>query len=125
MATDAEKVVTEFCNAWPRKNIDELLGFFTDDAVYHNIPLEPAKGKAAIKAVINTLVLPGVKSLHFKVLRSAGNGNVVFNERVDVFDLDNGKTVSLPVAGVFEVTGSNISAWRDYFDPAMYTKQMQ
>ena len=124
MSTDAEKVVTEFCNAWPRKNVDELLGFFTDDAVYHNIPLEPAKGKAAIKAVINTLVLRMVKSLHFKVLHSAGNGNVVFNERVDVFDLENGKTISLPVAGVFEVTGSKISAWRDYFDPAMYTKQM-
>jgi limonene-1,2-epoxide hydrolase len=125
MAPDAEKIVTDFCNAWPRKNVDELLGFFTDDAVYHNIPFEPAKGKAAIKAVINTLVLQNVKSLHFKVMHSAGNGNIVFNERVDVFDLDNGKTVSLPVAGVFEVTGSKISAWRDYFDPAMYTKQMQ
>ena len=124
MATDAEKVVTEFCNAWPRKNIDELIGFFTDDAVYHNIPLEPAKGKEAIRGVINTF-LPMAKSVQFKVLHSASNGNVVFNERVDVFDLDNGKTISLPVAGVFEVTGSKISAWRDYFDPAMYTKQMQ
>ena len=123
MATDAEKVVTEFCNAWPRKNIDELLGFFTDDAVYHNIPLEPAKGKAAIRGVINTF-LPMAKSLHFKVLKSASAGNVVFNERVDVFDLGNGKTISLPVAGVFEITGSKISAWRDYFDMAMYTKQM-
>jgi limonene-1,2-epoxide hydrolase len=123
MATDAEKVVTEFCNAWPRKNIDELLGFFTDDAVYHNIPLEPAKGKAAIRGVINTF-LPMAKSLHFKVLHTASNGNVVFNERVDVFDLGNSKTIQLPVAGVFEVTGNKISAWRDYFDMAMYTKQM-
>ena len=124
MATDAEKVVTEFCNAWPRKNIDELLGFFTDDAVYHNIPLEPARGKAAIRGVINQF-LPMAKSLHFKVLHSAGNGNVVMNERVDIFDLGNGKTIQLPVAGVFEVTGNKISAWRDYFDMAMYTKQMQ
>ncbi len=123
MATDAEKVVTEFCNAWPRKNIDELLGYFTDDAVYHNIPLEPAKGKEAIRAVINTF-LPLAKSLHFKVLKTASAGNVVFNERVDVFDLGNGKTISLPVAGVFEVTGTKISAWRDYFDMATYTKQM-
>jgi limonene-1,2-epoxide hydrolase len=123
MATDAEKIVSEFCNAWPRKNLDELLGFFTDDAVYHNIPLEPAKGKEAIKAVIN-MFLPMAKSLHFKVLHSAGAGNVVFNERIDVFDLGNGKTISLPVAGVFEVTGSKISAWRDYFDMATYTKQM-
>jgi limonene-1,2-epoxide hydrolase len=123
MATDAEKIVTDFCNAWPRKNIEELLAFFTDDAVYHNIPLESAKGKDAIRGVINTF-LPMARSLHFKVLNSAGNGNVVFNERVDIFDLGNGKTISLPVAGVFEVTGSKISAWRDYFDMAMYTKQM-
>jgi len=123
MATEAEKIVTEFINAWPRKNVDELLGFFTDDAVYHNIPLEPAKGKEAIRGVINTF-LPMAKSLHFKVLKSASAGNVVFNERVDVFDLGNGKTISLPVAGVFEITGSKISAWRDYFDMAMYTKQM-
>jgi limonene-1,2-epoxide hydrolase len=123
MATDAEKVVTEFCNAWPRKNLDELLAFFTDDAVYHNIPLEPARGKAAIRGVINTF-LPMAKSVQFKVLKSASAGNVVLNERVDVFDLGNGKTISLPVAGVFEVTGSKISAWRDYFDMQMYTKQM-
>ncbi len=123
MPTDAERVVTEFCNAWPRKNIDELLGFFTDDAVYHNIPMEPARGKAAIRAVINTF-LPMAKSVQFKVLKSAGAGNVVFNERVDVFDLGGGKTISLPVAGVFEVSGTKIAAWRDYFDMAMYTKQM-
>jgi limonene-1,2-epoxide hydrolase len=123
MASEAEKIVTEFCNAWPRKNVDELLAFFTDAAVYHNIPLEPAKGKEAIKAVINTF-LPMAKSLHFKVLKTASAGNVVFNERVDVFDLGNGKTISLPVAGVFEITGSKISAWRDYFDLATYTKQL-
>ena len=123
MPTEAEKVVTEFCNAWPRKNIDELIAFFTDDAVYHNIPVEAARGKAAIKAVINSF-LPAAKSVEFKVLKSAAAGNFVMNERVDVFDLGGGKKISLPVAGVFEVTGGKISAWRDYFDMQMYTKQM-
>jgi limonene-1,2-epoxide hydrolase len=123
MATDAEKVVNEFCNAWPRKNVEELLGFFTEDAVYHNIPMEPLRGKAAIKAGINTF-LPMAKSLQFKVIHTASAGNVVMNERVDIFDLGNGKTISLPVAGVFEVNGGKIAAWRDYFDMAMYTKQM-
>ncbi|MDO8432580.1 MAG: limonene-1,2-epoxide hydrolase family protein [Candidatus Binatus sp.] len=122
MATDAEKVVTDFCNAWPRKNIDELLGFFTEDAVYHNIPTEPARGKAAIRATINTF-LPGAKSIEFKILKCASNGNVVFNERLDMFDL-GAKKITLPVTGVFEVSGGKISAWRDYFDMAMYTKQM-
>jgi limonene-1,2-epoxide hydrolase len=122
MPTDAEKVVNDFCNAWQRKNIDELLSFFTEDAVYHNIPVQPARGKAAIKAVISTF-LPGAKTIEFKVLHSAGAGNFVMNERVDTFDL-GAKQISLPVAGVFEVAGGKISAWRDYFDMAMYTKQM-
>jgi limonene-1,2-epoxide hydrolase len=122
MASDAEKVVTEFCNAWPRKNIDELLGFFTEDAVYHNIPMEAARGKAAIRAAINTF-LPGSKSIEFKILKSAANGNVVFNERVDFIDL-GAKKIQLPVTGVFEISGGKISAWRDYFDLATYTKQM-
>ena len=123
MASDAEKIVTEFCNAWPRKNVEELLAFFSDDAVYHNIPMEPVRGKAGIKAAINTF-LPMAKSLQFKILHTAAAGNVVMNERVDIFDLGNGKTISLPVAGVFEVNNNKITAWRDYFDLQMYTKQM-
>jgi limonene-1,2-epoxide hydrolase len=122
MATDAEKVVTEFCNAFPRKNIEELLAFFSDDAVYHNIPMEPARGKAAIKAAINTF-LPGLKSIEFKILHTTAAGNVVMNERIDILDTGS-KKISLPVAGVFEVKNGKISAWRDYFDMQMYTKQM-
>ena len=45
------------------------------------------------------------------------------NERVDMFDTGT-KKISLPVAGVFEVKNGKISAWRDYFDMQMYTKQM-
>ncbi|HXW82775.1 MAG TPA: limonene-1,2-epoxide hydrolase family protein [Candidatus Binataceae bacterium] len=122
MASESEQVVTRFIDAWPRKNIEELLAFFTDDAVYHNIPLQPAKGKEAIRAAINTF-LPLAKSVEFKVLHSAAAGNTVINERVDIFDM-NGKRVELPVAGVFEIRGGKIAAWRDYFDMAMFTKQM-
>lgn len=123
MASEAEKIVTDFCNVWPKCNLDEIMTFFTEDAVYHNIPMDPAKGKAAIRAVINTF-LPAAKKIEFKILKTAAAGNIVFNERVDSFDLKDGKHIALPVAGVFEVTGGKISAWRDYFDLAMYTKQM-
>jgi limonene-1,2-epoxide hydrolase len=114
--------VNDFINAWPRKNIDELMEFFSEDAVYHNIPMEPAKGKAAIRAVIDSF-LPAAKTVEFKVLKSASAGNVVMNERVDIFEV-GAKKISIPVAGVFEINGGKISAWRDYFDLAMYTKQM-
>jgi limonene-1,2-epoxide hydrolase len=85
--------------------------------------MDPARGKAAIKVVINTF-LPGSQSIEFKILHTASAGNVVMNERVDMFVM-GGKHVQLPVAGVFEVRGGKIAAWRDYFDMAMFTKQTQ
>ncbi len=124
MAEGSQETVNKFCAAWSRRNLDELMGFFTDDAEYQNIPMGPAaKGKEAIKKVINSF-LPMAKGLEFKVLNTAANGNVVFNERMDIFDLGGGKKIELPVAGVFEVRGDKVAKWRDYFDLAMYTKQM-
>ena len=124
MAEASQEVVNKFCVAWSRRNLDELMGYFTEDAEYQNIPMGPAaKGKEAIKQVINNF-LPMDKGLEFKVLHTAANGNVVFNERVDIFDLGGGKKIELPVAGVFEVSGGKVAKWRDYFDMAMYTKQL-
>ena len=123
MITDNQKVVNDFCKAWERRNLDEILAFFTEDAVYHNIPMAPAKGKPAIRNVINTF-LPMATACEFKILKSAAAGNVVINERIDCFQMGP-KRIELPVAGVFELQGGKIAAWRDYFDLAMWTKQMQ
>jgi limonene-1,2-epoxide hydrolase len=124
MAMQPEQVVNEFCKAWSRLDVAQIMSFFTDDAVYHNIPMKPATGKAAIDHTIAGL-LKGVKSIEFKILHSAVAGNVVMNERVDSFEA-GGKKVSLPVMGVFEITpDGKIKGWRDYFDLEMYTKQLR
>ncbi len=122
MQSNPETVVSEFCNAWARLDLGAVMGFFTDDAVYHNIPMKPAIGKDAIRKTIEGL-LKGVKSIEFKILHSAAHGNVVMNERVDSFAA-NGKHIAIPVMGVFELDGhGKIKAWRDYFDLEMYLKQ--
>ena len=46
MATENERVVSEFCKTWETLNIDKVMEFFTDDAVYHNIPLAAATGQS-------------------------------------------------------------------------------
>jgi limonene-1,2-epoxide hydrolase len=123
MAESSYEVVERFCEIWKHHNLDEIMAFFTDDAEYQNVPMGPgARGKAAIKGVIDTF-WPMAKSIEFKVLRAAANGNTVMNERVDIFDL-GAKKIELPVVGVFEVRGGKIALWRDYFDLAMWTKQM-
>ena len=49
---DANRVVSEFCEAWGSADLDSIMDAFADDAVYHNIPMEPCKGKPAIEAFI-------------------------------------------------------------------------
>jgi len=125
MSTEAESIVNEFCKAWARLNLDQVMDFFTEDAVYHNVPMKPATGKADIRKTIQGL-LKGTTWLEFKILHTASSGNVVFNERVDSFEAGGKPRISLPVTGVFETTpNGKIKAWRDYFDLKMYTDQLK
>jgi limonene-1,2-epoxide hydrolase len=116
VATDTadEAVVRRFCEAFERRDVDELLDFFTDDAIYHNIPVAPAQGKDAIRSTLEMFV-PGSPEVRFDLKHIASAGSVVFTERVDHMTF-GGNTVALPVAGVFEVVDGKIAAWRDYFD---------
>jgi len=127
------EVVRRFCAAW---NADvgaaELAAFFTDDAVYHNIPFAPVIGREAIGKNIGSFIRPGktaapgvvpVESIDFRIINIAANGPVVMTERVDVFKLPN-KSFELPVMGTFEVRDGKIKAWRDYFDVNQFTSRV-
>lgn len=43
------------------------------------------------------------------------------NERTDKLVMD-GRTVELPVMGVFELSGGKIAGWRDYFDRGAFSE---
>ena len=119
---DPEAVVREFCDAWSRRDVEAILGWFAPDAVYHNMPLAPVRGHAEIRAVLEMFVPPASK-IEFEVLAIASRGTVVFTERVDRFVVGD-KEVALPVAGVFDIRDGKIAAWRDYFDMASYQRQL-
>jgi limonene-1,2-epoxide hydrolase len=120
---DPESVVRDFCAAFSRLDVEELLGFFTPDAVYHNMPVAPVRGSAAIGAVLRGY-LGSASSAEFELKALAASGALVLTERVDRFQI-GGKRVELPVMGAFEVTREGkISAWRDYFDMSQFTKQL-
>ena len=121
------EVVRKFCAAWvDNLGAAELAAFFTDDAVYHNIPLAPVTGREAIANNIASFIrpgAPGIESIQFRVINIAANGPVVMTERVDVFKLPH-KSFELPVMGTFEVSEGKIKAWRDYFDMNQFTSRM-
>ncbi|MFE5704735.1 limonene-1,2-epoxide hydrolase [Rhodococcus sp. ACS1] len=121
-----DQLVTQFCAEWIEPDPAKIAEYFAEDAVYHNIPMEPVTGRDAIREFIAgfTAAFGGID---FRVHRQVTDGGqspnaeessgVVMNERIDVFTL-NGTVVELPVVGVFEITGGKITTWRDYFDMA-------
>jgi limonene-1,2-epoxide hydrolase len=121
------EVVRRFCAAWA-DNIGaaDLAAFFTEDAIYHNIPMAPVTGREAIANNIAKFIrpgAPGIEAIQFRVIHIAATGPVVMTERVDVFQMPN-KSFELPVMGTFEVRDGKITAWRDYFDMNQFTTRM-
>jgi limonene-1,2-epoxide hydrolase len=114
-----EQLIREFCGAWSRRDVDELLGYFTADAVYHNMPMDAVTGLDAIRGVF-MLFVPTSTEIEWTIHNIASSGDQVFTERTDRFVMGD-KSVDLPVAGVFEIRDGKIAAWRDYFDMNAWT----
>jgi len=120
VTTDPAELVTEFCARWAAPNVETILSYFTEDAIYYNIPMAPAEGVAAIRTLL-PMMLNGMEGIDFVIHRQIAHGDLVMNERTDVMRRTNGARVELPVMGVFEVRDGRIAAWRDYFDLATVT----
>ena len=118
-----DRIVREFCEAWNRSDVEAIVEAFTEDATYHNIPMEPCHGKAAIKEFLDGFLGGLVSEIHWEIVHQVVADNLVMNERIDTLVMESG-TVKLPVCGVFELTNEGkISAWRDYFDMAPFSPQ--
>ncbi len=119
MASTPEQIVRDFLGAWPRRDLDELMSFFAKDAVYHNVPVAPCVGTAAIRDTFAGFLatMPGIV---LDVVNLVANGGLVMAERIDRFVMPNGHRFDLPVTGVFEVRDGKIVAFRDYFNLASF-----
>jgi len=115
--------VRRFCDLFGSgASIDEITACFTDDAVYHNIPVDPVVGHDAIRGMLGMFLAPGA-TIEFRVEHIVADGDIVLTERVDVFRMGE-STIELPVMGTFEVRDGLIAAWRDYFDLNQYMSQL-
>jgi limonene-1,2-epoxide hydrolase len=112
---DAEAVVRALCDAFPRQDVDELLRFFTDDAVYEKIPVGRFAGHDEIRGTLELFFGPEVQ-VAFEILNLGVSGDKVFVERLVHFETPK-RRISLPAMAIFEVTpAGKIVGWRDYFD---------
>lgn len=107
--------VREIIRTIERNDKQAILDCFHADAVFHNIPMEPARGHAEIWGVL-AQVHEHCTDIRWEVHHIAEDAQGrVLTERTDRYQLD-GRWAEFKVMGIFELEAGKIRQWRDYFD---------
>ena len=115
-------LVKNFIDAWNNMDLESVTDFFSEDIFYHNIPMKPLNGKEEASAFVKGL--SDCESINWEIIAIAEEGNMVLTERIDNFNFKDGRKVSLPVMGTFEIVDNKIKKWRDYFDLETFQQQI-
>ncbi len=117
-----EQIIRDFISAWSRLDADELVSYFTEDGIYHNMPVDPVQGTDALRGFIKAF-LGNWSKTDWEILTLVAHGDTVIAERMDRTIAD-GKNVNLPCVGIFEMRDGKIAEWRDYFDMGTYVNAL-
>jgi limonene-1,2-epoxide hydrolase len=118
---DVQKIVEDFIACWNRGDVDAAWAMAADDIVWDNIPMGPAKGIEACKALMAQF--PPIEGIEFVTHHIVAKGNIVMTERTDKF-LVGGKWRAIRLMGIFEInTDGKVQHWRDYFDMAEFQRE--
>ncbi|MBR8322487.1 MULTISPECIES: limonene-1,2-epoxide hydrolase family protein [Burkholderia cepacia complex] len=124
MITNPIEVAIEFFNHWSANRIDEALSMLAEDVLYDNVPFPDIIGRDNVRKFHKDFGIGSTFTVDWKVTQIAANGNVVLNERIDVFLHERGGRITLPVMGTLTIEDGIITVWRDYFDPTAFERQL-
>ena len=115
--TDTEqanvKVVTDFCAAWPKHDVEVLLPYLADNISYRVTETTPAiVGRTTFHDRIKD-ILQRTASIEFAVVETLAKGPIVLNERHDTL-VSPQRTRRYHVVGMFFLAGGRIVEWTDY-----------
>lgn len=118
-----QATVEAFIAHWNACDIDAMLALCADDIVYHNIPMEPVVGTAAMRAMVEGF-LANIAACDWQTHAIAAHGNTVLTERTDGFTFKDGRRAAIRVMGTFELgPDGRITGWRDYFDMLEFQRE--
>ncbi len=120
--TESERIIRNFVRAWSRLDADELANFFTEDGIYHNMPMQPEQGREDVRKLIKGFITTWTET-EWEIRNLLCAGDLVIVERIDRTKAGT-RSVNLPCTGVFELEGGRIKRWRDYFDLATYQREL-
>jgi predicted dinucleotide-binding enzyme/limonene-1,2-epoxide hydrolase len=122
-ATPVQIAETFFAH-WSNNRIDAALGMLAKDVLYDNVPFPDIVGRDEVAKFHRGFGIGTEFLLDWTVTSISAAGNVVLNERVDIFKHAGGGVISLPVMGTLTVENGEITVWRDYFDAADFDRQL-
>ena len=119
----AAEVVEALIRANESRDIEAVVALMTDDIEYENVGMGVCRGHDEVRGLLGPFYA-GAERVAWEVLAQVTAGTTVMNERVDRFYLPDGKVAEVRVAGIFEVEGDKVRAWRDYFDTGALMSQL-
>ena len=120
--TSNEQVVRDFCTAWLRRDLDEILSYVADDMVYHNIPVPVVVGRENVALVFKTF-LEMMHHIDLEITNVISEGDYVFTERIDRMKAGD-RVTNLPVGGLFKVRDGKIELMNEYFNLATFEQDL-
>lgn len=121
---DPVRIAATFFEHWNHNRIDAALAMLSARVLYDNVPFPDIVGRDEVAKFHRGFGIGTDFLLDWKVTHIAATGNVVLNERIDVFRHKDGGVITLPVMGTITVENGEITVWRDYFDPADFERQL-
>ena len=118
-----QETVEAFIGHWNACDVGAMMALCADDIVYHNIPMEPIRGTAQMRAM-DEGYLGDIERRDWQTHAIAANGNTVLTERTDIFHFKDGRRAAIRVMGTFDIDAQGrISGWRDYFDMLEFQRE--
>jgi limonene-1,2-epoxide hydrolase len=124
MSKNPIDIVITFFGHWTANRIEDALAMLSDDVLYDNVPLPNIMGRDHVRKFHQDFGVGRAFKVDWTVTNIAASGNVVLNERIDVFSHESGGTITLPVMGTVTVENGVITVWRDYFDLGDFERQV-
>ncbi|WP_106397885.1 limonene-1,2-epoxide hydrolase family protein [Actinocorallia populi] len=114
MADENVKVVRDFLAALEDLDLAAAGEFLAPGVLYQNVPLPPARGKAATLRTLKLMLRYGT-GFEARIHEVSADGDTVLTVRTDA--LERGRwRAEFWVCGTFRVRDGKIVLWRDYFD---------
>lgn len=124
MAQEPLDLAIKFFDHWSANQIDDAIGMLSTDVLYDNVPFPDIVGRENVRKFHSDFGLGSSFKVDWQIKAIAAAGNLILNERLDIFIHESGGRITLPVMGTLTIENGMITVWRDYFDPGDFDKQL-